>query len=75
MAVSSANRSGQPPALTAAEAQEQLGDDVAVYLDGGRVQTGIASTIVDVTAEVPRVLRAGAVDIDDLRAVVPGIAG
>jgi tRNA threonylcarbamoyl adenosine modification protein (Sua5/YciO/YrdC/YwlC family) len=75
MAVSSANRSGQPPALTAAEAQEQLGDDVAVYLDGGRVQTGIASTIVDVTAEVPRVLRAGAVDIDELRTVVPGIAG
>ncbi|HEY7008980.1 MAG TPA: L-threonylcarbamoyladenylate synthase [Jatrophihabitantaceae bacterium] len=75
MAVSSANRSGQPPALTAAEAQEQLGDDVAIYLDGGRVQTGIASTIVDVTAEVPRVLRTGAVDIDELRAVVPGIAG
>jgi tRNA threonylcarbamoyl adenosine modification protein (Sua5/YciO/YrdC/YwlC family) len=75
MAVSSANRSGQPPALTAAEAQEQLGDDVAVYLDGGRVQTGVASTIVDVTAEVPRVLRAGAVDIDELRTVVPGIAG
>ncbi|HEY2273181.1 MAG TPA: L-threonylcarbamoyladenylate synthase [Jatrophihabitantaceae bacterium] len=74
MAVSSANRSGQPPALTAADAQEQLGDDVAVYLDGGPAQTGVASTIVDVTAEVPRVLRAGAIDIDDLRAVVPGIA-
>ena len=75
MAVSSANKSGQPPALTAAKAQDQLGDEVAVYLDGGPAQTGVASTIVDVTAEVPRVLRAGAIDLDALRAVVPSIAG
>ena len=75
MAVSSANRTGQPPALTAADAQAQLGDDVAVYLDGGKVQTGVASTIVDVTAEIPRILRAGAVQLDELRAVVPEMAG
>jgi L-threonylcarbamoyladenylate synthase len=71
MAVSSANRTGRPPALTAQEAQEQLGDDIAVYLDGGPARTGIASTIVDVTAEVPRIVRAGAVTVDELRAVVP----
>lgn len=75
MAVSSANRSGRPAALTAAEARAQLGDDVAVYLDGGPVTTGVASTIVDVTAEVPRILRAGAVSAEALREVVPGIAG
>jgi len=75
MAVSSANVSGQPAARTAAQAQEQLGDQVAVYLDGGPSATGIASTIVDVTAEVPRVLRAGAVSADALREVVPDIAG
>ncbi len=75
LGVSSANRTGQPPALTAADAQAQLGDDVAVYLDGGTARTGVASTIVDVTGEVPRVLRAGAVGLDELRAVVPDIAG
>jgi tRNA threonylcarbamoyl adenosine modification protein (Sua5/YciO/YrdC/YwlC family) len=75
MAVSSANRSGHPAALTAAEAQDQLGDDVAVYLDGGRAKTGISSTIVDVTGEIPRILRAGAIDVDALRSVVPDIAG
>jgi tRNA threonylcarbamoyl adenosine modification protein (Sua5/YciO/YrdC/YwlC family) len=75
MAVSSANRSGFPPALTAADAQDQLGDEVAVYLDGGPAKTGIASTIVDVTGEIPRVLRAGAIDVDALRSVVPDIAG
>ena len=71
MAVSSANRTGKPPALTAQDAQEQLGDDIAVYLDGGPARTGVASTIVDVTAEVPRIVRAGAVSADELRAVVP----
>ncbi len=75
MAVSSANRSGSPPALTAADAQDQLGDDVAVYLDGGPAKTGVASTIVDVTGEVPRILRAGAIAADTLRSVVPDIAG
>lgn len=73
MGVSSANRSGQPPAKTAQEARDQLGDLVSVYLDAGPVAKGVASTIVDVTTEVPKVLRAGAVDLDALRRVVPGI--
>jgi L-threonylcarbamoyladenylate synthase len=71
MAVSSANRTGRPPALTAQDAQEQLGDDIAVYLDGGPARSGIASTIVDVTAEVPRIVRTGAVSAEELRTVVP----
>ncbi len=75
MGVSSANRTGQPPALTAQDAQLHLGDDVAVYLDGGVARTGIASTIVDVTGQVPKVLRAGAVSIDELRTVVADISG
>jgi len=75
MAVSSANRSGQPAATTAEQARAQLGDDVALYLDGGPAQAGVASTIVDVTAETPRVLRAGAVSIEALRKVVPDLAG
>lgn len=73
MAVSSANKSGRPAANTAEEAQEQLGDEVAVYLDGGPARMGIASTIVDVTAEVPRILRAGAISVEALREVVPDI--
>jgi tRNA threonylcarbamoyl adenosine modification protein (Sua5/YciO/YrdC/YwlC family) len=75
MAVSSANRHGQPPAQTAFEAREQLGDDVAVYLEDGQVPGGVASTIVDVTDARPRILRLGAIDADALRAVVPDIVG
>ena len=74
MAVSSANRSGRPPAVTIEEAIEQLGDAVAIYLDGGEAQDNVPSTIVDVTGEVPRVLRSGAVSIELLREVEPTIA-
>jgi len=70
MAVSSANRSGSPAATTIDTAQAQLGDDVSVYLDGGDSPIGVASTIVDLTGDIPRVLRQGAVPIDRLRAVV-----
>ncbi len=49
MAVSSANRTGQPPATTCDEAVEQLGEAVSIYLDGGPAGEPVASTIVDVT--------------------------
>jgi L-threonylcarbamoyladenylate synthase len=61
MAVSSANISGSAPATTADEAQAQLGDTVGVYLDGGPSGEPVASTIVDLTADAPRILREGAV--------------
>jgi tRNA threonylcarbamoyl adenosine modification protein (Sua5/YciO/YrdC/YwlC family) len=73
MAVSSANRTGQPPAVTAQAALEQLGDDVEVYLDGGPASLGVASTIIDVTTDVPRVLREGAVSVTALRAVADSV--
>ncbi len=69
LAVSSANRTGSPPATTAADAQQQLGDAVAVYLDGGPCGNDVASTIVDLTGNVPRLLRAGAVSVGRLREV------
>ena len=75
MAVSSANRSGHPPALTAADAQSQLGDLVSVYLDGGTAPVGVASTVVDVTGEIPKVLRQGAVTLDAIREVVGQVRG
>jgi tRNA A37 threonylcarbamoyladenosine synthetase subunit TsaC/SUA5/YrdC len=75
MAVSSANRHGEPPAATAIEARMQLGDDVAVYLEDGQVPGGVASTIVDVTGERPRILRLGALSAQTLREVVPDIVG
>ncbi|MFC9087904.1 L-threonylcarbamoyladenylate synthase [Nocardiopsis dassonvillei] len=76
MAVSSANKSGQPSATRVEEAIEQLGDeDIAVYLDGGETESRVSSTIVDLTYAVPRVLRAGAISIEQLRAVCGTVIG
>jgi tRNA threonylcarbamoyl adenosine modification protein (Sua5/YciO/YrdC/YwlC family) len=70
MAVSSANRSGSPPAATMADARAQLGESVSVYLDGGPSGDPVASTIVDLTSAEPRVLREGAVRLAELREVL-----
>jgi tRNA threonylcarbamoyl adenosine modification protein (Sua5/YciO/YrdC/YwlC family) len=70
MAVSSANLSGGPPARTAAAAEEQLGDKISVYLDGGESGDAQPSSIVDLTGPVPRLLRAGAISEDKLRNVL-----
>jgi L-threonylcarbamoyladenylate synthase len=75
MAVSSANLTGAAAANTAAEARSQLGDSVAVYLDGGPRDGGVASTIVDLTADQPRLLRRGAISIGRLREVAAVAAG
>lgn len=75
LAVSSANRSGMPPAIEVAEAARQLGNAVEVYLDGGHLgDDALASTIVDLTGRAPTVLRLGALRLDRLRAVLPDLA-
>ncbi|ONI72303.1 threonylcarbamoyl-AMP synthase [Kribbella sp. ALI-6-A] len=71
LAVSSANLSGQPAALDVYDAEEQLAESVAVYLDGGEVTGGQPSTIVDLTGEVPHVVRIGALSMQQIRKVVP----
>jgi L-threonylcarbamoyladenylate synthase len=76
LAVSSANISGQPAALTCDEAIEQLGDSVSVYLDGGPLGgLGAApSTIVDFTRyEEGEVLRRGAISGETLRETAPNL--
>jgi L-threonylcarbamoyladenylate synthase len=73
LAVSSANKHGEPPAVTASQAAAQLDDAVAVYLDGGPCADNVPSTILDLTGSVPRLLRAGVISVDALRKVVPVI--
>lgn len=70
MAVTSANRTGGPAATTADDAKQQLGDAVSVYLDAGDSPLGRASTIVDATGSVLRIVREGGVSGDQLVAIV-----
>ncbi|MGC0249736.1 L-threonylcarbamoyladenylate synthase [Pseudactinotalea sp. Z1748] len=74
LAVSSANRTGQPAALSAAEAAEQLGSAVSLYLDGGPATGQQPSTIVDATGERLRIVRQGAISAEELAQVAPELA-
>ena len=65
----SANLSGKPSSLTADEVYAQFGDKVDLIIDGGRCLGGKESTIVDVTGEVPVVLREGAIAREELKRV------
>lgn len=73
LAVSSANLSGQPAALDVYDAEAQLRDSVAVYLDGGTATLGEPSTIVDLTGDTPYVVRVGALSLAELRKVAPEV--
>lgn len=71
LAVSSANRSGEPDARTAEELVAAIGPGVALVLDDGPVRGGRASSVVAVPAEGPmEVLREGAIDRATLEAAV-----
>jgi L-threonylcarbamoyladenylate synthase len=61
LAVTSANRSGDPPAGTCEQLHELFGSLVSVYLCQGEVLEGAASTVLDLAHGAPRILRAGAV--------------
>lgn len=64
LAVTSANLSGQAPALTVEEARAALGGGVSVYVDGGKVG-GEPSTVVSVGPRL-EILRQGALGVEDL---------
>ena len=70
LAVSSANKTGLPAATDADGAEKMLGEDVAVIVDGGEAPGGEASTIVDCTGDQGRVLRRGALSVEQLNAVL-----
>ncbi len=71
----SANRYGQLSPTRAEHVRDELGDSVAVVLDGGDCKIGVESTIVSCVDDVPRVLRPGAITLSQLREVVPEVEG
>lgn len=74
LAVSSANISGSAPATNAADAEQMLGNSVAIYLDGDPTPGPVASTIVDFTKNrTGRILRQGVIAFEDLAELSPGL--
>ena len=62
----SANLSGRPPAVTAAQVREAFGDRIDAVVDGGTTPGGAPSTVLDLTTPRPRILRAGAISREAL---------
>jgi tRNA threonylcarbamoyl adenosine modification protein (Sua5/YciO/YrdC/YwlC family) len=73
MAVSSANKTEQSPALNIQMATDQLGESVKIFLDGGTTSYSTPSTILDLTGEKVRVIRIGALGLDEIREVIPDV--
>jgi tRNA threonylcarbamoyl adenosine modification protein (Sua5/YciO/YrdC/YwlC family) len=71
MAVSSASKDGSPAARTAAEARDQFGYSVSVYLEADVVPDPMPSTIVDLSGPRPVLRRAGAITYEQLLEVAP----
>jgi len=69
----SANLSGKPSVLTAGEVCTQFGDRVDLVINGGKCPGGRESTIIDVTGEIPVILREGAISEEELRQVCRSI--
>jgi len=73
VAAPSANRSGRPSPTTAEHVREDLFGAIDMILDGGLVGIGIESTIVDLTGEVPMILRPGYITREMLSAIVGSV--
>jgi len=66
VACTSANRSGEPPALNASDVAESMGAELDLILDGGVAQGGVASTVVAIDGLTLRFIREGAISMTDV---------
>lgn len=73
VAAPSANRSGRPSPTTWQAVKQDLDGRIDCVLKGGRARVGLESTVVDCTGRAPVVLRAGAITLEQLRAVAPAM--
>ena len=70
VATTSANASGAPSARTAGEARAQIGEGVDLIIDAGPAPRGTESTVIDMTVDPPKLLRAGAISVEEIEAAL-----
>jgi L-threonylcarbamoyladenylate synthase len=73
IAAPSANTFTRPSSTEAVHVLEDLDGRVDLILDGGKTTIGIESTVIDMTQDIPTVLRPGGVILADLRRVLPEV--
>lgn len=71
IAAPSANLFSRPSPTRAAHVVNDLNGRIDMILDGGPTQVGVESTVVDITADAPLLLRPGAISVEVLRSVIP----
>ena len=69
----SANRHGKSGIAIAKDVRRELGDEVDLVVETDTPLVGVASTVLDLTSGMPTIVRAGAVDIESIRAVCPQV--
>ncbi len=72
VATTSANRSGEPSARAADEAMTTIGSEVDLIIDAGPAPRGTESSVLDLSVTPPRLLRAGAITVLEIEAVLGG---
>ena len=70
----SANPSGGLSPTTAGHVRDALADKVSIVLDGGACRIGIESTVIDLSGDVPALLRPGGVSTEELEAILGPMA-
>ena len=74
IAAPSANISGRPSPTLAKYCEEDLSGKIEMIIDGGQVGIGLESTIVDLTSEIPMILRPGYITAEMLKDVLGEIS-
>ncbi|MFO7152785.1 MAG: L-threonylcarbamoyladenylate synthase [Bacillota bacterium] len=70
IAAPSANLSGKPSPTNAQDVYEDMAGRIEMILDGGPCEVGVESTVLDLTGDVPMILRPGGVTIEELNEVL-----
>jgi L-threonylcarbamoyladenylate synthase len=73
IAAPSANTSGKPSPTTAEHAYQDLRGKLPIILDGGECQVGLESTVIDMTRDIPTVVRPGGITPEMLLEVLPEV--
>lgn len=73
IAAPSANLSGSPSPTVARHVIDDMNGRVDYIIDGGASEIGLESTVVDVSGDVPEILRPGKITYEELKEVVPNI--
>ena len=73
IAAPSANNSGEPSATTPNHAAQSLGDNIDMILAAGNCEVGLESTVLDLSGNVPAILRPGSITLEDIQEFLPDV--